>query len=121
VLQIGHRIADRLATCPDDARHLDARDALDEVPLEGDRFELRVLDGLDDNREDLELRADFLVRAGQDVEQRVPLRLVSALVDYRLEDALAVMNGAGKLERADHRQAVEAHILAMALVDLERH
>ena len=63
----------------------------------------------------------FLVRAGQDVEQRVPLRLVGAFVYDRLEDALTVMDGAGKVERADHREAIKAYLVAMALVDLEGH
>src|SRR5262245_8343123 len=121
LLSIGHRIADRLAGCCDDVRHVDARCALDKVPLESDRLELRVLDDFNDRREDLKHCADFLVRTGHNVEESIPLRLVGALVDDRLKDAVAVMHGAGKVERANDRQAVEVHSLAVALVDLERH
>src|SRR5258708_1460216 len=45
MLLVGHRITDRFAACPDDARHLDARGALGQVPVEGDRRKLRVFDG----------------------------------------------------------------------------
>src|SRR5258705_5844158 len=81
MLLVGYRIADRLAGGPDNARHLNACSALCLVPFESDTRKLRVLDGLDNGRKDLEHRACLLVLAGQDIEQRVPLRIVSTRVD----------------------------------------
>ena len=104
MLLVGDRIADRLAVRAHRAGYLDAGPPLVQIPVEGDRREQRILDGLDDDREDLEHGADRLVRAGQDVEQRLFLRFVGTLVDDRMHHALAMVNGAREIERGDDRQ-----------------
>src|SRR5215472_17702058 len=72
---IRHRVADRLAVRPNDAGYLDPRPPPLEVPVELDFGKERILDRLNTGRKDLELRADRLVSAGQDVEQRLALGL----------------------------------------------
>jgi len=108
VLLVGDGIAYRLAVCPDDAWHLDARGTLGQIPVKGNRSKLRILDGLDDNREDLEHRAGLLVRARQDVEQRVLLSIVRTLVDDRVHDALTMVDRPRKVEGRHNRQAIES-------------
>src|SRR5271155_4921240 len=100
-------VADRLAMRAHYLRHLDARPSLVQVPIEGDRREKRILDGFDDDREDLEHGDDRLVRAGHNVKQCFLLRVVGALVDNRMQYPLAMMNGARKVKCRDDRQAIE--------------
>src|SRR5262249_28368839 len=78
-----------------------------------------IFDRLNDQREDVEHRVGRLVLAGQDVEQSLALRFVGALVEDRLEDALAVMDRSREIKGRGDRQVVEADILAMTPVDLE--
>src|SRR5271166_3384258 len=103
MLHVGNWVADRLAMRADYVRHLDARSSLVQVPIEGYRCEQRILDRFDDDREDLKHGADRLVRAGHDIKQCFPLRVVGALVDNRMHYPLAMMNGARKVKCCDDR------------------
>jgi hypothetical protein len=74
---------------------------------------------IDDDREDLKHGSDWLVLAREDVEQRVALIFVRALVNDRLHYALAVMNGSRKIEGGGDRQIVDLNLFAMSFVYFE--
>src|SRR5215472_2612908 len=115
MLRIGDRVANRLAMCVHRWWHLDAGAPLVQVPIEGNRREQRILDGLNDDREDLEHGADRLVRARQDIEQCVLLCVAGPLVDDRMHYPMTMMNGARKVEGGDDRKVIELHAVAWPL------
>src|SRR5215467_5684490 len=116
---IRHRVADRLAVRPNDAGYLDPRPPPLEVPVELDFGKERILDRLNTGRKDLEHRADRLVSAGQDVEQRLALGLGGALIEHRLHDPLAMMERPRQVKGRRDCQVIEPHAFAPAVIDLE--
>src|SRR5215472_13172065 len=84
LLLVGHRVADRFAVRRYDAGDLDPRPPFLEIPFALDLGKQRMFDRLDHCRENLEQRADRLVRTGEYVEQSLALGLVGALVEDRL-------------------------------------
>src|SRR5215469_6000840 len=120
VFLIGNRVAYRLAVRLHNISYLNSGAPAVEIPFEVDFGKERLLDRLDNDRKDLEHRADRLILSGENVKKRVTLGLVSPLIKDRLKHAFAMMDRPRKIERPDHRQIIEPHLLIMTLVDLER-
>src|SRR5207249_3453387 len=98
----------------------DARDrylgaAPGHVEAEMDRREDRLQHLRDDQREDVEQRAFRRVLAGQDAEQRRALVRGGALVDDRLDGAVAFVQRAREIDSHEKAQPVEPHIPEMAV------
>src|SRR6516225_3451906 len=117
MLGAGYRVPDWLRLGLQHTRNRNPRGAPAQVERDLDRRKDRVEHFRHDQAEDVKKRALSRVLAGEDLEQGVALLGGRALIDDRLQCAVALMQRARKVDHDKEAQVVEPGAAEMATLD----